>query len=130
MFQRMGLLSRKQVFKPLLTRLHQKRRLLFARKFRSWTAANWQKVVFFDEKVFRVRPGGFVRRWVPKSASKFDARYTGAAVSKPQGLMVWAAINGKGALIRKRCPPKVKSRDYQDILDGSMRLWFYEIHQD
>ena len=51
-----------------------------------------KKVVFSDEKVFRGRPGGYVRRWVPNSASKFDARYTGAAVSKPQGLMVYDSM--------------------------------------
>jgi hypothetical protein len=46
----------------------------------------------------------------------------GLAVQKPQGLMVWAAINGKGDLILKRCPPKVKAKDYQDILASAKRF--------
>ena len=36
--------------------------------------------------------------------------------------MVWAAINGRGDLILKRCPPKVKSADYQDILQKAIRF--------
>jgi hypothetical protein len=51
-------------------------------------------------------------------------------LQKPQGLMVWAAINGRGQLILKRCPPKVKARDYQNILK-SAKLFIkprYKIH--
>jgi hypothetical protein len=83
---------------------------------------NWEKVIFSDEKIFRVRPGGCVRRWVPKTAKKFDGRYLGAAVQMPQGLMIWAAINGRGQLVLRRCPPKVKARDYQDVLDSALRF--------
>lgn len=61
-----------------------------------------------------------MKRWVPKTATKFDARFVGLAVQKPQSLMVWAAINGRGQLVLRRCPPKVKAGDYQSILDSAL----------
>ena len=133
----MGLVSKKQVFKPMLTMVQKRARLLFARKYRGWSVGDWSRIIFSDKKIFRVRPGGHVRHWVPKSASKFDARYfyamfcyisqttcryLGLAVQKPQGLMVWAAINGRGELVLRRCPPKVKSLDYQATLGTALRF--------
>lgn len=118
----MGLVNKKVIFKPLLKRIHRKKRYDFAKKFKRWTVNCWRKVVFSDEKVFRVIPGGQVKRWIPKNAKKFDAKYLGPAVSKPQGLMVWAAINGRGQLIVRRCPPKVKAVDYQAILDSALHF--------
>lgn len=73
-FNKEGLASRWAVYKPLLTKQHKKRRMQFARKFKAWRAAQWQKVVFSDEKIFRVRPGGNVRRWILKDARRFEAR--------------------------------------------------------
>lgn len=35
---------------------------------------------------------------------------------------MWAAINGRGELILKRCPPKVKSADYQATLQSAIRF--------
>ena len=75
MFTNMGLVSRQVVFKPMLTKAHRRRRFQFAKAFKSWTVEKWSKVVFSDEKIFRVIPGGHVRRWIPKNVRKFDARY-------------------------------------------------------
>ena len=113
----MGLVSRRVVFKPLLTLLQRRERLACARKYRNYIVADWQKVIWSDEKLFRVRPGGMVRRWVPKHAGRFNAKYIMPVVAKPQSLMVWAAINGRGQLILRRCPKKVNAQSYQDILD-------------
>ena len=74
MFKKMGLVSRKVVFKPMLTKAHRRRRFEFAKAYRSWSVEKWSKVIFSDEKIFRVVPGGNVRRWVPKTARKFEAR--------------------------------------------------------
>ena len=43
-------------------------------------------------------------------------------MQKPQGVMVWAAINGRGELIVRRCPPKVKARDYTNILNTALNF--------
>jgi hypothetical protein len=44
------------------------------------------------------------------------------SVAKSDGVMVWAAINGKGRVIVKRCPKVVDSRAYQGILKESIRF--------
>lgn len=98
------------------------KRKAFAEKFHHWTAGQWKRVVFSDEKMWRVRPGGKIRCWKPKNASKFEAKYSLPSVAKSQGVMIWAAINGKGKVIIRRCPPKVNSAAYQDILATAMKF--------
>ena len=118
----MGFVNRKAVKRPFLTRLHIRARSKFAQKFKRWDVAKWSKVVFSDEKLFRTRPGRVVRCWRPKSGNKFSAKYVNQAQQQPESLMVWAAINGKGKLSLRRCPKKVKSADYQDILKSALRF--------
>ncbi|KAI9921960.1 hypothetical protein PsorP6_001594 [Peronosclerospora sorghi] len=40
--------------KPYLSALHQQKRLAFAQKYRSWTAAQWEKIIWTDESSFEV----------------------------------------------------------------------------
>ena len=108
------------MYKPLLTRLHKSRRYVFARRYGQWTVDQWKRVIFSDEKMFQVRPGGKIRGWMPRSAGRFASHYSIPSVAKPEGLMVWAAINGRGKLIVRRCPPKVNSVEYQRLLASSM----------
>ena len=73
-------------------------------------------MTFSDEKIFRARPGGLVRCWVQKGANKYSAKYVTPVQQKHIGLMVWAAMDGKGNICLRRCPPKVNAVAYQDIL--------------
>lgn len=116
----MGMISWKAVFKPLLSRQHISKRKIFALQHRAWTVQRWQKVVFSDEKVFRVRSGATVRAWGPMGSDKYDAKYSVPTTSQCEKVMVWAAINGQGKICLRRCPSKTKASDYQDILSGAM----------
>jgi hypothetical protein len=118
----MGFISSKMVKKPILNPLKAKKRMSFSRKFLRWSVADWSRVIFSDEKVFSVRPGGTLRCWRPKTASKFVGRYVQNVVQKAESIMVWAAINGKGKVIVRRCPRKVKAVDYQGILSTALRF--------
>jgi hypothetical protein len=115
-FKKMGHVSRKVCKRPLLTKLQQKKRKRFADKFARWTVDQWRKVIFSDEKIFRVRPGSLIKCWRQKTSSRYAARYVNQTIQKPQGLMIWSAMNGRGEIIIRRCPPKVKAVDYQNIL--------------
>jgi hypothetical protein len=99
-----------------------KARREFAKKYGNWTDQDWKMVTFSDEKMFRTRPGSMVRCWRQKSDTKFTPKYVEQTVQKPVGVMVWVAINGQGRLILRRCPPKVKARDYQDILASALKF--------
>ena len=105
--------------KPLLTKVHRRKRLNFAKKF---AAADWKKVIFSDEKIFRVRPGARVRCWVAPNDSKFLPKYLTSSVQKPEGVMVWAAMKSDGAIELRRCPPKMNSTGYQSVLDASLKF--------
>ena len=55
----------------------------------------------------------------PKTASKFEAHYRIPSIGKPDGLMVWAAMNGSGQLIVKRMPKIVHSAAYIATLESA-----------
>ena len=87
--------------KPLLTTRHINLRLQFVNAMMEF---DFSKVVFSDEKIWRIRQGGKVRVW-RRRGMRFDAKYTTPTVSRVDGVMVWAAINGAGDVIIRKCPP-------------------------
>ena len=105
--------------KPFLSAINRLKRLIFARKYRAFS---FDKVIWSDEKIFRVIPGGKIRCWKKINESKYTARYCMPAVQKPLGVMVWAAMKRSGAICLRRCPPKVNSVEYQNILERSLRF--------
>lgn len=115
-----GYQSRRAIFKPILNRRKILRRKEFAKKYERWTVQNWNKIIFSDEKIFRVRPGAKVRYWVRKGANRYLPKYIVNTEQKPQGVMVWAAMNSRGQICLKRCPPSVTAQEYQNILTSAM----------
>ena len=122
LLQGMGFISRKAVFKPLLKKAHKQDRKKFAQKFSRWNVDQWSKVVFSDEKVFRLRLLKRVKCWRPKGTTGFEAKYRVPSVARVDGIMVWCAINGRGDLCLRRCPPVVDSKAYQDILESAKKF--------
>ena len=57
MFVQMGLVSRRVAFKPLLTLLQRRKRLAFARKYRNYIVADWQKVIWSDGGSLNMQAG-------------------------------------------------------------------------
>ena len=49
-----GLVSRRAAKKPLLSRKNIRDRLIFCKRYRDWTAEDWDKVIFSDESPFRL----------------------------------------------------------------------------
>ena len=77
---------------------------------------DWTRVIFSDEKIFRVRPGGHVKCWRMAGENKFLPKYIMHSVQKSEGLMVWAAMKGSGAISLRRCPHRLNAAGYQAIL--------------
>lgn len=95
-----GRFARKPIKKQLLTPAMKKKRLDWARKYQSWTAQDWKKVVFSDETHFLVqgfRPG-FVRRSVGEPIREQHLIQT---VKHPQKQMFWGYFTsgGPGSLV-------------------------------
>ncbi len=85
------------------------------------TGFDWQRVVFSDEKIWRIKPGGHVRVF-RKRGDRYKARYTQKTVGKSVGVMVWCAINGAGQLVVTRCPETVDATAYQNILQENIHF--------
>ena len=49
-----GLVSKRALKKPLLSKKNIKDRLKFHRKYKAWTAEDWCKVIFSDEAPFKL----------------------------------------------------------------------------
>jgi hypothetical protein len=50
--KRMGLPSHRAAKKPLLTKAMKRKRLAFAKKYRSTTASEWRNLMYSDESTF------------------------------------------------------------------------------
>jgi transposase len=86
--------SRKAAKKPLITDKIKKKRLAFAKKYRSWTKEDWGKVMFSDESTFRTlrMVSRTVRR--PIGSYRYSSRYTVKTIKHPAGMMAWACFTG------------------------------------
>lgn len=115
-----GFQCRRAIFKPILNKVKIQRRRDFANQYTKWTVQKWNKIIFSDEKIFRCRPGAKVKYWVRKGANRYLPKYVVKTEQKPQGVMIWAAINSRGQICLKRCPLSVKAQDYCDILTSAM----------
>jgi len=97
------------------------------RNRKNWCAAyfnmdteKWKDFIFSDE--CRLQTYANVIRFVrlPKNC-KYDMNYV-VQTKKYGGLyiMVWEAINGGGSRILVRCPRRLYSTSYQDVLDAGL----------
>ena len=118
LFERNGLFPRRVCKKPLLTAKHRKDRVQFARRFKNYA---WRKIRFCVEKIFRQRPGNNVICWRPKG-KRFAWKYVEPKTQSNPGVMVWCAINSKGKVCLKKCPPRVNAWAYWSILKKAIRF--------
>ena len=97
------------------------------KRLKEMSGYNFDRVVFSDEKIWRIRPSGaHVKVWRRKG-DRYDAKYVTPSTSRSVGVMVWCGINGKGEMVWERCPDRVKAEDYQAIL--TKHLISFTVHQ-
>ena len=90
-----GLRAYRPAKKPLLSKKNIQDRLMFCRKFESYTAEQWSKVLFSDEtNVYLFHSTApYVRR--PPS-ERYNKRYCVRTVKHPGYCMVWASFSARG----------------------------------
>ncbi|RYG58505.1 hypothetical protein EON64_21250 [archaeon] len=92
-----GLKAMRSIRKPLLTRTHKRKRLVFALAHRDWTVQQWKQVIFSDETPVLARPSDTHKlRWV-KPTHGLNPKLVvptvqGGGVAK----MVWGCISTYG----------------------------------
>ena len=80
----------KRISTPAVTDDHKKTRVALATEYVTWTAQNWEKVIFSDEKNFNLDgPDGFQYYWhdISKEKQLFSKRQNGGG-----SVMVWGAF--------------------------------------
>lgn len=120
-----GLLSFKAAKKPKLSKVNVKKRIHFCKSYSHWTINQWEQVIFSDES--RIHRFSNSRRLVRRPVgSRFKKRYTIKTV-KYGGFSVhiWGAIRGDGKRILRKCPQRLNSKDYRNILEEDL-LPFYQ----
>jgi len=121
-----GLYGRKAAKKPMLTEEHMKRRLNWCKAYSNFTEDMWLKVMFSDESQIQrfTTHCRHVRRPV---GARFQNRYVCKTV-KYGGISIlcWGAILGDGTRTIVRCPPRLNSEAYQDVLDVGIRDMYKE----
>lgn len=90
-----GLQSYRPAKKEKLTNDHIQKRLEFALRYKYWTAGDWRKVVFSDEKTFSSFGKGINRVWRTKRKNRYDKQYLNI-VRKSGRVTVptWGCISG------------------------------------
>ena len=128
--RRLGFKSRVARKKPLLTELHKKKRLAFAKLYSKWTKEQWRRVMWSDESTFRVNyeTQKKVRRPAHKKGSAvgdpFDPKVLQATVKHPASTMVWAAFTGnagRGSIHFVPDNTTITARSYLDLLKDKLR---------
>lgn len=90
-----GLKSYRPAKKPHLSKKNISDRLAFCRKYSTWTAEQWKKVLFSDESTF-TQFYAFCRHVRRPKGERFNPRYTVATVKQAPKVMVWGCVSGAG----------------------------------
>ena len=103
--------------KPLLSKKHRKRRLAFAKKYRSWGAEEWRRVIWSDESKFNVF-GSDGRTWCwRKNGEAMKDLYVKPTVKHGGGnVMVWGCMTSHGVGYLCRIENGLDAELYQKIL--------------
>ncbi|HVX00230.1 MAG TPA: transposase, partial [Candidatus Babeliaceae bacterium] len=70
-------------------------RLRFANGYSHWTAADWMRVIFSDEKIFTLGMHGQVQVQRPRGKA-YDPKYVREQESHPAGINFWCCFSGHG----------------------------------
>ena len=117
-----------------LTEEGRQKRVRWANSYRRWTKKEWRGVLFADESPFHTKQstggrkkltffrfffskgGRKVRR--PRTANRFDPKYTKPKVKKPEMIIFWGGIAASGRRVHGFFDPKemVNSDSYCTML--------------
>lgn len=115
-----GLFGRIAAKKPYLNERHIKNRLKWCRDYNKLPPSFWNDVIFTDESRIELfsRRREYVRR---PQGSRYNPKYTTKTVKfGGKSLMVWGAIKEDGTRVLIRCPDRVNSFAYKDVLSKGL----------
>jgi transposase len=116
-----GLPGRIAERKTLISDRNMKRRVTWCKAYNNWDTAQWKYVIFSDE--CRMEVTSSYRRYVRRpDGHRFDPKYILKNVRFcSKSVLIWGAIKGDGSRILIRCPTRLDSTAYQEVLDEGLQ---------
>ncbi len=108
---------RKRATKPLLNQRQRQKRLTWAVEKKTWTVAQWSKVLFSDESKFCISFGNQGPRVWRKSGEAQNPCCLMSSVRFPQSVMIWAAMSSAGVGPLCFLKSTVNAAIYQEMLE-------------
>ena len=119
-----NLFGRVAVKKPILNKMHIRKRLSWCKSYFSMQQSQWDNILFSDETRIELFPTR--RRYVRRPiGSQFQNRYVTKTIRQGGfSVLVWGCIKSDGTRILIRCPPRLDSLTYQRVLrEGLLPLY-------
>ncbi|KFM64391.1 Transposable element Tcb1 transposase, partial [Stegodyphus mimosarum] len=114
---RLGLRSRRLVRAPMLTAVHRRRRLEFARQYSSWTSTEWRQVAFSDESRFMLhRTDGRWRIRRETSERNHPATIAGTVQAGGGSIMVWGMFSWHSSRLASLVEGTMDQYKYASVL--------------
>jgi len=106
--------------KPLLSQSQVKRRIQWCKSYLPFKAAYWARIVFSDKSMVSTFCNARRYVWRPMK-TRYNHRYTCKTV-KYRGIsvLVWGAIRSDGNRVLVKCPHRLDSLEYQQILSKGL----------
>ena len=115
-----GLFGRIAARKPFLTKKHILRRKKWCHNYIKLDQSFWDQVIFSDECRLELHPNR--RQYVRRPCNtKYLERYTSKTVKHGgKSIMLWGAIKSDGTRTLIRCPPRLNSMEYQNVIRSGL----------
>ena len=113
-----GFKCRQPARKPFMNPWHRQQRFRFAGSHLHWSADEWKRIVFSDEKIFRSSSRGAVHVYRPQQSDRYDQAYLSNSSMEGTAqrftICVWMAFGGDG-----------KVRQVHLITDKTLKTDYY-----
>nr|XP_029712062.1 uncharacterized protein LOC115256979 [Aedes albopictus] len=114
------LFARRPAKKPLISAKNRKARLNFATRFQDWSRSDWQKVLWSDERKFRLFSSGGIRYVRRPEGQRYNPRYQVPTVKNGGGsVIVWEHL-------WEELERRIRIRTYRnsdDLMAGIEKGW-------
>ena len=118
-----GLFGRVEREEHILDENDLRRRLAFANGYKHWTAADWERVIFSDEKHFTLGRHG--KQWVQRPPGEaYNPLYTHAENENPTLVTIWGCFAAHEIGQAEIFLGDLNGKLYRRILEGNLKPTF------
>lgn len=117
-----NLVARKKKKAIPMSRDLKKKRLAFARKYASWSEADWEKVIFADEsRITRFGSDGGQWVWGERNRPRREHEYSQVPKGKGGSVAFWGCITAQGVGYLSWVRPSMDADLYLDIMNDEFQ---------